>query len=374
MSVTDAGSDGSEQQELLPFRNALADWDHVASDLVARGTDHRQPLVTIGIPTYRRADLLVDAVSSVLAQRFDRPYEILVVDNSPDSQDATYLIDRLPELKESNFRYFVNRKNTGMFGNFNRCIQLARGEWLAILNDDDVLDKDYLELMFALLDKRPEIDGLVCRKRYVDLRRPPLNAGARGRISRLIGGPLAWRRTIVRMIRLPLYAWHFRGGSTRRLRARQFFWGPIAGTGIGFVWRTRCSIEMGGFYPEEYPAADLWFYARFAQRWHLRQHRAVAATSRIAVNEAMKKSTLQLSLKSVHHLQLALARKDAPRWWLRFAPLVLARLHRSAEGAFGVELSDAEVEQALGRRPVRDRPYLLAAVRLLCNGWHPDPA
>lgn len=362
---------GSEHQELLSLRNALADWDHVASDLASEGADHRQPLVTIAIPTYCRAELLVETVRSVLAQRFDRPYEILVVDNLPASGDAAYLLDRLPELKEANFRYFVNRENTGMFGNFNRCVQLARGEWLTILNDDDLLDENYLELMFAVLDNRPEVDGLSCRKKYLDQRQPAAAVEARTLRFKLGRGRMALSRAAGRIIRFPLYLWHFSTGSTRRLYARQFFWGPIAGTQTGFLWRTRCGRDLGGFYPEEFPAADVWFYARFAARWHLRQHRAAVAITRILENEAAKPTTMIASLQSVYRLQQVLARQEAPRWWLRFAPLVLGRLRRSAERAFGIRIPDTELE---GKIPLaKEQPRLLALVRLLCNGWHPDP-
>jgi glycosyltransferase involved in cell wall biosynthesis len=303
-------------------------------------------------------------VQSLLDQKFDREFEILIVDNDPDSDVARHLLEGCPGLRERNFRYFVNFENISMFGNWNRCLELARGEWVTILNDDDLLDADYLKLAFAAVDRNPAMDGIVCRKRYLDMR-----GGATP------GGPaplhMVWRRRIAWLIRFPLYAWHFGGARTRQLRARHFFWGPVAGTPLGFVFRRRCALVVGGFYPEEHPASDLWFYARFSSRYHLRQHRLTAGSSRILENESANPATAAASLRSVYRLQQALIRREAPKWWLRFAPLVLARLRCSAEGAFGMRIADAELE---GQVPVaRDQPHLLGIIRLLCNGWHPDP-
>jgi GT2 family glycosyltransferase len=89
----------------------------------------------------------------------------VIVDNDPESQCAELLLNRFPELRERNFRYIVNRENIGAWGNFNRCIQMARGQWLTFLQDDDLLDSNYLQLMFASIDEDPSIDGIVCRKR-----------------------------------------------------------------------------------------------------------------------------------------------------------------------------------------------------------------
>lgn len=116
----------SRRPTAFKSRNALVDFDHVASDLTARGADRQPPLVTIAIPTFGRATLLDEAVRSALSQNFNRPYEILVVDNDPHSQGAAALLQQVGELAERNFRYCVNRENIGMLANWNRCIQLGR--------------------------------------------------------------------------------------------------------------------------------------------------------------------------------------------------------------------------------------------------------
>ena len=159
-----------EKQPTLEIRNALNDFDHFPSELVMEGADREHPLVSIVIPTFRRPSLLIEAVQSALAQRFDHPYEIVVIDNDPETKDVDRLLECFPELKERSFRYFVNRENIGMFGNWNRSILLARGEWMTILNDDDLLDDNYLAIIFSVLDRNVAIDGLATQKRLLDQR------------------------------------------------------------------------------------------------------------------------------------------------------------------------------------------------------------
>ncbi len=348
------------RQSAFRFRNALNDFDATPSDLVAQGSDPREPVVTIGIPTFKRPDLLAESVASSLAQDFDRPYEIVVVDNDPASDGAAALLERLPELARGNFRYFVNRDNIGMLPNWNRCIQLARGQWVTVLNDDDLLDQDCLTTIFAELDRDPGIDGIAVGKRSLDQRveKPP--------------SPGAAQRTAARaraVAKRGLLAALFRGKQSRRFDPGKFFWGPLMGNVGGFVFRKASAEAVGGFYPEEYPSADYWFYARFAQRCHLRQHRAIGSTTRVAVNESAKAATLKGFMLRTYELHQTLAAGDVPRWWGRFSPHLIAYHRVELREIWGIEIPQREVEEMLGVRLPRPRPNMLWAARLALGGF-----
>ena len=330
----------------------MPEWDHVQSDVVAQGSDAQQPLVTIAIPTYRRPDLLIEAVESALSQRFERPFEIIIVDNDPESTGAAALVERLPELLDRSFRYLINRENLGMFGNFNRCIQLARGEWLTIVNDDDILYPDYLAKMFAALETDSAIDGIVCLKRGFNER---YEAATQSSLPRQLA-----KRALLELF--------FAGRQTRRLTVDKFFWGAVGGNMVGFLFPTRHARALGGFYPEEYPS-DAWFYARFAKHYDLRQHRAVATGIRFAANESAKPGTLKAFLSNYQQLHETLLQAEVPRWWRLFSPLVLARDRAEFSAFWGVDIPDEEMEQMLNRRLPPHRPSLLWAVRLLTRGF-----
>jgi len=345
----------SGKQTGLRFRNALNDFDHVRSDLVARGSSESPPLVTIAIPTYRRPEVLIQAVESAIKQRFDRPFEIIIVDNNPESAGAEKLFRDIPNLRQGSFRYFVNRDNIGMFGNWTRCIQLARGKWMTILNDDDLLDEDCLARLFEVLDRNPETDGITCRQR----------AFHETAASSETQTPSALRRVARQIFR----QWLFMGRPTRRIRPNMFFWGSLFGNSAGFVFKRKKAVEVGGFYPEEFPNADYWFYLRFSKVAHFRQHDAVMASLRVGENETSNPDSVRKVLHKGHELRLALAGDAAPGWWRHLSSLVAARDRSDFSTYWGVDIPKQELEKALDIRLPKHRPYLLWTLRLLLRGF-----
>lgn len=96
------------------------------------------PTVSVVIPTYNAADLLPDAVESVLAQTY-RDFELIVVDDG--STDET------PEVMEryaDDVRY-VRKENGGSASARNRGIREARGQYVALLDADDLWLPEKLE-------------------------------------------------------------------------------------------------------------------------------------------------------------------------------------------------------------------------------------
>ncbi len=106
------------------------------------------PRVSVCIPTYRGAATLGDAIDSVLAQRF-QDFELVVVDDaSPDATAAVVAARPDPRL-----RLFRNERNLGPQGNWNRCLALARGEYIKLLPHDDLLHPDCLTRQAGVLDE-----------------------------------------------------------------------------------------------------------------------------------------------------------------------------------------------------------------------------
>ncbi|MBA2665904.1 MAG: glycosyltransferase [Trueperaceae bacterium] len=109
----------------------------------------KRPLVTVGVSTYNRADgYLREALASALAQTYE-PLEIVISDNA--STDATG--DVVAEMADERVRYVRLEKNVGANGNFNSCLQLAKGEYFLLLHDDDRIDADMVERCMAALER-----------------------------------------------------------------------------------------------------------------------------------------------------------------------------------------------------------------------------
>jgi glycosyltransferase len=107
------------------------------------------PTVTIAIPTFRRAALLKEALDSAISQNDFNDYDILIVDNNPERNCETEKL--INSYKNKRLSYYKNTENIGMFGNWNRCIQLSSGEYISILNDDDLLHPSYLETVMNII-------------------------------------------------------------------------------------------------------------------------------------------------------------------------------------------------------------------------------
>ena len=101
--------------------------------------------VSVIIPTYNREELLCEAINSVLAQTFT-DFEIIVIDAG--STDITE--ERIAEFGDR-IRYF-KQENLGVNAARNRAMSLSRGEYVAILDDDDLWKCNKLALQVDILD------------------------------------------------------------------------------------------------------------------------------------------------------------------------------------------------------------------------------
>ena len=118
---------------------------------------------SVMLPSYNRPALLRRAVLSVLAQ--DAPgLEVVVVDDcSPEETESA-----ISDIRDPRFRYVRNEDNLGLFGNFNRCLELARGRYVRLLCTDDELTPGTLSTEIAMLERNPAAVMLSTRGWFVD--------------------------------------------------------------------------------------------------------------------------------------------------------------------------------------------------------------
>ena len=128
-------------------RDCYADIRNTESDLIVGEPDIiPNPWFSYIVPVYKRADLLKKTLDSIFGQKqVDFDWDIVVVDNEAGGENETERLIR--ELNNDRILYYRNRENIGPDGNYNRCIELARGEWLAMLHGDDLIIDDHLQKM-----------------------------------------------------------------------------------------------------------------------------------------------------------------------------------------------------------------------------------
>ena len=115
------------------------------------------PRVSILMPVYNVASYLREAMDSMLAQTYT-DFELIVLDDcSPDN--SAEILDTYTDPRIVRYR---GEKNVGLSNVLNVGMQLARGEYIARVDSDDLSTPERLAVQVAYLDAHPEIDLCSC--------------------------------------------------------------------------------------------------------------------------------------------------------------------------------------------------------------------
>jgi len=129
------------------------------SDWKTRGS----PLVCICVPTYNAADTVGETLKSILAQTY--PNLVVHVSDNASTDGTLSVIESIADSRITIHRY---AENIGGEGNFNRCIQLAEGEYTALFHADDVYEPDIVAKQVAFLDANPEAGAVFTEASLID--------------------------------------------------------------------------------------------------------------------------------------------------------------------------------------------------------------
>lgn len=110
------------------------------------------PRVTVLMPVYNAARFVEAAIRSVLAQTFD-DFELVVIDDG-SSDDSARIVRSFDDPR---IRFVQNERNLGLTPTLNRGLALARGEFVARQDADDLSEPPRLERQVAFLDANPEV-------------------------------------------------------------------------------------------------------------------------------------------------------------------------------------------------------------------------
>ena len=130
--------------------------------------DNRPVKVSVIVLTYNHEKYIRQALDSILMQKVDFRYEILVGDDA--STDGTAEILREYQHKYGDiFRLFLHPRNVGATRNSYELLTSAKGEYLATCEGDDYwMDTGKLEVQVNFLEKNPEYSGTAHRFLIVD--------------------------------------------------------------------------------------------------------------------------------------------------------------------------------------------------------------
>ena len=118
--------------------------------------------VSICIPVFNGADYLQSCLDSIRAQTYGN-FEIVLVDDK--STDCSLKIAEDYARKDARLKVFCNERNLGLVENWNRCVELASGQWVKFLFQDDILEANCLERMLAVCG--PNTSMVVCKRNII---------------------------------------------------------------------------------------------------------------------------------------------------------------------------------------------------------------
>lgn len=118
--------------------------------------------VSVLMPIYKTNEVyLKEAIESILNQTFT-DFEFLILDDCPDD-NREHIVK---SYKDKRIKYMINEQNMGISAARNKLIDLAKGEYLAIFDHDDISSPTRLEKEVNLLDSHPEV-GVVSSNAHI---------------------------------------------------------------------------------------------------------------------------------------------------------------------------------------------------------------
>lgn len=116
------------------------------------------PKVSFVVPCYKLGHFLAQCVGSILAQSY-RDFEVLIMDDSSP--------DNTPEVAKSfadpRVKHIRNEPNLGHLRNYNKGIELAKGEYIWLISADDWLRSSLvLERFVAIMERAPHVGYVFC--------------------------------------------------------------------------------------------------------------------------------------------------------------------------------------------------------------------
>lgn len=111
--------------------------------------------VSVVLPVYNSALYIEESLVSMLHQTYP-DFEIIVIDDG--STDGT--LQKIQAFADPRIRLIAHQENRGLVGTLNEGLSLARGEYIARMDGDDIALPERLERQVAYLDAHPEVGVL----------------------------------------------------------------------------------------------------------------------------------------------------------------------------------------------------------------------
>lgn len=141
------------------------------------------PKVSVLMSVYNGSSYLIESIESILNQTFS-DFEFIIINDC--STDSTWDILTAYAQKDNRIKLFNNEENIGLTKSLNKGLKLARGEYIARQDADDISLPKRLEKQVILLDKDPEIGLVSCDIEIIDAKGHKLGTHQRACATELV--------------------------------------------------------------------------------------------------------------------------------------------------------------------------------------------
>lgn len=111
-----------------------------------------EPKVSVIMPIYNAEKYVKETIDGILNQTFE-DFELLLINDHPTDKTMEIVKD----IKDSRIRIIENERNRGIAYSRNRGLEEARGQYIALMDDDDLTDRERLKLEVDFLDSHLDI-------------------------------------------------------------------------------------------------------------------------------------------------------------------------------------------------------------------------
>lgn len=304
-----------EQLDIYQSRDAYQIYRHIPTRQVI-GNALQDPFFTIIIPTYLRPDTLAASIQSAISQVGFADYEILIISNDPNGAEGKTreIIDSFACEK---IAYYVNSENIGMSGNWNRAVELAKGNYIVMLHDDDLLGPYCLATLHQCIEKnnRPAMVGC---------------------------GAINFSDTLPTFEKPEQL-------HCRRITKQSFFFGRYLQI-AGMTFRKDLALALGGFDENCYPAADTVFIYQCLLHGQVINIDNNLVGYRKGVNESLSGNTMKNIILKTEQIRRSIAGHEgfAKLFMNLFGAAYLDRYILDAKGYWSMDIDRNEIFQAAG--------------------------
>lgn len=308
-------------------------YSNVKSNLIINGNVD-DPKFTIFIPTYKRSDTLKTTIESAINQIGADSYEIVIVNNDPSGVSGS-IKELVESFNDNRIYYYVNEENIGLCGNWNRGVELARGSYVVMIHDDDVLSPWFVSSVNTAIEEEhePEIIGVS----YVDFDSS----------------------------NMPVFKdpgkLHY-----REVSKESFFWGRYINI-AGMTVKRDSMLKLGGYADEYLPNEDTIVIYQTLLKGRVINIESVLAGYRQEINLSLKGDTMLNIIKNVEYTRRIIADHEAfaQKWMNRFDREYLYHFIASANEKWGMNINPYQVFSEVGLPQNKINPLRYFMMRVL---------